>query len=364
MKTVKKKILIITHTTVKKDPRISKHIKYFKDRGWLVSFIDGSVNFSKIDIFLFILNLLFRNFIQAYRLKYRKLKHRIKKGFYPDVILVNDWPTLPLAYAQKKIFSAKLIYDMHEWAQDEHPRGLRQKFSVIPASEKIEKTFISLADAVTTVNESIKEKIKDCYGLKSSVVMNCANFMFLKNDKKKIEVPIKLYYHGLYLKMRRLEILIDAVGSLQNKYVLYIKLIGDIKSIEKYCLNMKNVYFIEPSKMSDLVSSSTEYDIGVSYIFPSNFNNWISLPNKFFEYIMAGLPVFSGPSPEMEKIIKEFDIGFVSKRFSKDSIIEALDNITIEHILKARDNVIKAREKLQAKIEWKNLISIAEDLIK
>ncbi|MBN1150599.1 glycosyltransferase [candidate division WOR-3 bacterium] len=307
--------------------------------------------------------MLIRDIIGAYSEKYKWIKKKIKREFRPSLILVNDWPTLPLACALKKRYSAKLIYDVHEWSREEHLRDIKKRISVIPACEKIENKFIHCADAVYTVNESIKFKIREFYGIESEIIRNCAFKADIKPEDKKFCHPVKFYYHGVYLPMRKIEIFAKAISHFPERFELYLRLVGKISKLKHFCSGMKNVYFVDPVQMKDLIIQSQDYDVGVAYIYPSNFNNLISLPNKFFEYIMAGLPVFSGPSPEMKKIIDEFNIGFVSEGFSVRSIVRTLDEISTEKVKKAYMNVFKAREKLNSDIEWEKIVKKADSLI-
>ena len=66
------------------------------------------------------------------------------------------------------------------------------------------------------------------------------------------------------------------------------------------------VQFREPVPFTDMIREATEADIG--YHIPMNFSAQInfSLPNKFFEYPMAGLAVVCADLPEWRKIGDEF----------------------------------------------------------
>ena len=56
------------------------------------------------------------------------------------------------------------------------------------------------------------------------------------------------------------------------------------------------------------------------------------LPNKFFDFIQARLPVAIGPSPEMRGLIKKYDCGFVAKEFTVESMAKTLNNLSISEI--------------------------------
>ena len=40
-----------------------------------------------------------------------------------------------------------------------------------------------------------------------------------------------------------------------------------------------------------------------------SLNNYLSLPNKIFEYIAAGLPVVASDFPDMAELVSDYDVG-------------------------------------------------------
>jgi hypothetical protein len=65
---------------------------------------------------------------------------------------------------------------------------------------------------------------------------------------------------------------------------------------------------------------------------PTNFNNKYALPNKLFEFIQGRLAICIAPSPEMVRIVKEFDLGVVAQDFSAESMGAAIKTLTTEKI--------------------------------
>jgi glycosyltransferase involved in cell wall biosynthesis len=52
-------------------------------------------------------------------------------------------------------------------------------------------------------------------------------------------------------------------------------------------------------------------DIGLSLINRTCDNNYYALPNKLFEYIMAGLPVIVTDMPQMKSVVETYNVGAV-----------------------------------------------------
>ncbi|HEX9928894.1 MAG TPA: hypothetical protein VGB02_10195, partial [Pyrinomonadaceae bacterium] len=64
----------------------------------------------------------------------------------------------------------------------------------------------------------------------------------------------------------------------------------------------------------------------------TNFNNKYALPNKLFEFIQGRLAICVAPSPEMARIVKEFDLGIVAQDFSAENMAQAIKTLTTEKI--------------------------------
>ena len=84
--------------------------------------------------------------------------------------------------------------------------------------------------------------------------------------------------------------------------------------------------------MLDIIHTINEYDIGLYLLNPSGFNNEMALPNKLFEFIHARLAVAIWPSPEMARVVKEYDLGVVSDEFSIPSMAKHLNALGVENI--------------------------------
>ena len=65
-------------------------------------------------------------------------------------------------------------------------------------------------------------------------------------------------------------------------------------------------------------------DIGVSLDKPNNLNYEFSLPNKFFDYIKAGIPVVSSHLIEIRKLVEQFNCGTMTTSHDPHDILDAL----------------------------------------
>jgi glycosyltransferase involved in cell wall biosynthesis len=123
-------------------------------------------------------------------------------------------------------------------------------------------------------------------------------------------------YQGVLNKGRGLELLIDAFAEITG-YACVIAGDGDIASELKQRVKTKKlenkVFFIGRVPLEELHALTCCASLGVSIEEHLGMNYYYALPNKFFDYIQARVPVLVSGFPEMQKIVEEYAIGEILK---------------------------------------------------
>ena len=74
----------------------------------------------------------------------------------------------------------------------------------------------------------------------------------------------------------------------------------------------ERVKIIPPVAYEELLDWTSSADIGaIAYAPDHSINARVELPNKLFEYLMAGLPVIASQLPAVAEIIETYDVGRV-----------------------------------------------------
>src|SRR4029450_13548682 len=71
---------------------------------------------------------------------------------------------------------------------------------------------------------------------------------------------------------------------------------------------------------------------------PSNDNNSVALPIKFFDFIAAGLAGCVGPSPGMARMVNEYGFGCFTPSFDTTEAARTLNTLTFEEIERMRES--------------------------
>ena len=298
----------------------------------------------------------FRDFTNCLTFQLGKLKKIIKFKNY-DFIIVEDLFFLPEVIKYNE--SAKVIFDAREYYPSQNEESLFWRLFQKPMRIDICRRFLKKCDHIFTVSDGLMNEYKRQFNINVSVLLStpykCKIKPIYNNNS-----PIRMVYHGLANKNRELQNLIKVVNALGSRFTLDLFLVGrqkEIKDIKKVIINNR-VKILRPVEFSAIIPTLNRYDLGFSFFKPTTFNLLNCLPNKFFEYIQARVPVIIGPSPCMMSIVLQHNIGIISKDYTINSMINALSNITFSKISTLKKNIDCITEKFCFENEVKKLHKI------
>ena len=97
---------------------------------------------------------------------------------------------------------------------------------------------------------------------------------------------------------------------------------------------------------------------------PTNLSKKYASPNKFFEYMMAGIPIICSNLPVMKSIIDEFKNGLVLKDHQPKTIAETIQQLfaTSEYNKMAANSLKAAHQRYNWQNESKKMIELYKRL--
>jgi hypothetical protein len=371
-------VLIISLSDLKNDPRVYRQIDLLKDYyevsalGLTNPDIDN-VKFYKIEINNSLFSRLF-SFIYKFTGSFEKfekfwIKNKIKIANNDlfdvkfDFILANEIDSLPVAF--KLINGNYVLIDLHEYAplefEDKFLWNLLHKKFVNHQCNK----YLMKANRISTVCDGIADEYFKNYGVKPEVITNAKNYCNLKpviNSSGKI----KMLHHGAAISSRKIELMIETMNYLDDKYELDLMLVPtQIKyynKIKSLIYDKRNIRLIDSVPMNKIIVTINKYDIGLFLLPPVNFNYRLALPNKLFEFIQARLAIAIGPSPEMASIVRKFDLGMISDSFKPEDFAREIKKLTYEKILFYKNNCDKCAFELSYENIKMNTLKIFQSL--
>jgi hypothetical protein len=283
-------------------------------------------------------------------------------------LLANDWEALPVAAEVAKRKGAKLTFDSHEYAPLELEDRRSWRFFFQPAIVYFIRKYSRQIDASVTVARSISEHYQQEFGFEPVVLLNAPESISLPERTVDFN-HVRLVHHGGAIRGRKLESMIRALASSHLRFRLHFILVDadpayldDLKGLAEK-LAPGRIIFEDPVRPEKIVERISEYEIGFYLLAPTNFNNRMALPNKFFDYIGAGLAVCIGPSPAMAEMVHRYGLGWVALSFEPRQVAETLNRITMDQILSARLASRETAKKINAETEMRKLVQTFNRLL-
>lgn len=291
----------------------------------------------------------------------------------------HDLEALLVGYLIMKFHRCKLIYDSHElWGDPQYIFFTRLSYPkfVFYIQRKLEHFMMRRAHAIITVSDSIGEFIaKENKVRKPYLIRNVPNLAKVKksskirekigliDDKRKI-----ILYQGGLRRGRGLENLIVSMRSVDHAVLV---MLGDgvikekLKDLAVKHRVEKKIFFISAVSPEEVFPYTCSADIGVHPIENICLNHYYCLPNKLFEYLMAGLPVAVSEFPEMAGIVKEYKVGEVFDPAKPHDIARAINSLLHDQdeYRKCKLNIKRVNQTYNWENEEKKLLGIYQDLL-
>jgi glycosyltransferase involved in cell wall biosynthesis len=284
-----------------------------------------------------------------------------------DIIHCHDLWVLPAAAILKKIHNGRLVYDAHEYYAGLEiflHTQMRKKLWLF-----LEHRCMAHIDRLITVSQALGDQYRKHYvNLRQvNIILNVPKFESIPHTVLKQTLKdareILVVFHGHFKPGRGLENLIQAVKIVSGVKLLLIGG-GEIenrlrKIVQDEGLNYR-VSFQNYIPTSELISTSAQADIGAVLFEPSSINYKFALPNKFFEYIMAGLPILASDIVTLRYYIMKYDIGVTVNPCDIEAIANSITKMKSDkqQFQKWKMNTLRAAKDLNWENEESKLIDI------
>lgn len=364
-----KKILILAYSDLNHDARVARQINFLSERCQLtIACFDSPKNW-KHEVFhikrikpglfqkaigsIFLLSGLFES---AYKIIYDfpDLRKHLKSRRF-DLIVANDIESLPLAFKIKK--TEKILFDAHEFAPRHFEDKLVWRIFFQRFNKYLCKKYLPLVDEMITVGTGLANEYAAHYPVKPIVVTN-ANYYSNLAPTPVDEKKIRLIHHGAANPSRQLEIMIEMMNYLDDRFTLDLMLLtptiankktrGYLDSLKNSIKDNPRIKIVPPVKSSEVVNFIHPYDMGIFLLPPINFNYANTLPNKLFDFIQARLAIGIGPTPEMASLVNRYDLGVVSGDFTPQSLAKKINALTVADLDSFKKNADNAALELSA----------------
>ena len=270
----------------------------------------------------------------------------------------NDIEAFVLGWcAQRLNPRLRLIYDCHEFEAERNAK---------PAIERkmvgwLERRMIRRAEAVITVSPSIAEAYRKRYtGHGIPDVHLVRNIPEPKphsggpapdHFRTRFGIPegdFVALYQGAFTHNRGLETALDAMRGLEDSGIhLVLMGYGPLQPlVDAAAADLPHVHVHPAVPYEEVLAHTRSADVGLVSVKPTCLSYLYCLPNKLFEYLLAGVPVLSNDLPDCRVLIEEFGAGSVVTQDDADGWRQALLDLRETGVEGFQPGLAKAAEAL------------------
>ncbi len=266
-----------------------------------------------------------------------------------DAICAIDLDTILPCYFVSVIKNKKRIYDAHELFCE--MKEIVSRPSIYKIWKKIEAFAVPKFKKGYTVNQLIAAEFKKMYNVDHDVIRSIT-------VKHPLEIPDKkenyILYQGAVNEGRGFEVLIPAMADIECKLIICGEgnFFGQAKQlVADHNLSNKIIFkgMVLPGELKQITLNAY---IGITLFEDNGLSNYLSLANRFFDYMHAAIPQVCTNFPSYKNINDDLRVAVLIDDLSISSVRTAINYLLSDNIAyKAmQQNCIKAREKYS----WQN----------
>lgn len=269
-----------------------------------------------------------------------------------DIVHAHDLDTLAVAAALASRWQAPLVYDAHELFVDQMTQGgqtgaarawpSRLKQALAQRNfARLERRLIGRAAAVITVSQSIAAELAARYGIASpTLVLNTPRYRELTAGSSYLRQRLGLQdeqriilLQGAVLPDRHLLELVQTLPLLPETVVLTF--LGFNLGAYQAAIRQEvarlglqaRVFMLDALPAEQLLEATASADVGMILLAGHNKNDRFAMPNKLFEYMMAGLPFVASDWPEIGRVARATGAGVTVPAPTPAALAAAVNDI-------------------------------------
>jgi hypothetical protein len=279
-----------------------------------------------------------------------------------DCFVAIDLDTVMPNYIASKLRFKKRVYDAHELFTE--LKEIVSRPAIQKIWLKVEKFALPRFRHGYTVNEFIAKEFEKKYGVKYTVVRNLPKLLRSTHEPDKAHPFI--IYQGAVNEGRSFETLIPAMKLVNAKLVVcgdgnFFKQVQQLIKKEGVEEKVELRGMVTPYELKKL--TPTAY-AAVMLFEGTGLNQYQSLANRFFDYIMAGVPQVCVDYPQYKVLNDKYGVASLISDTRPQTIATALNNLLDDDVYyhTIHTNCLLAREELNWQNEEKVLLDFYRQL--
>jgi len=279
-----------------------------------------------------------------------------------DLICAIDLDTILPCLWVSRLRRLPRVYDAHEYFTE--MKEVRTRPFVRGVWRFVERISVPAFHYGYTVSEGLVKAFRENYKRDYLLVRNLPVLRENETVEKKYRY---ILYQGAVNEGRGLEYLIPAMRKIDCQ----LQVCGDgnfmpklKRLIKKYGVKHKVelMGMLFPEKLRPVTEKAL---LGIALAEKDGINQFYALPNKFFDYMHAGLPQLTMNFPEYEKINQQYKVAVLMNELSVDEVVKQVNELLNRPDLleEMEKNCLEARKVYCWQNEQKVLVSLYKRIL-
>jgi glycosyltransferase involved in cell wall biosynthesis len=254
-----------------------------------------------------------------------------RRGARADVVHANDLDTLAAGWLLARRSRARLVYDAHELYSefDVDPPRLYRRVALA-----LEGTLARRASAVVTVSDTLADELAARLRLRDRplVVLNVPSGVAAR-DTPAHDGALRAVYQGSFGTGRPFARLLAAARLAPGVRFTVRAVRVDRAALEREVTAQGlagRVEIADQLPPDEAFAALAGHDVGVIFDAPVTLNGELSLPNKLFEYLAAGLAVVVPRLRELGRLVEEDRVGLTFEPGQAEGLAAALEELAAD----------------------------------
>lgn len=289
------------------------------------------------------------------------------KKYRADIVHVHDLPFLKHGARLAKEWDVPLVFDAHEiyYEQEVLSRSVRKRL------QKEERKYAPQVDLFITVNDALARFFMKQHAIPMPLVLhNCTEEFVVEGDMKNTlrnalngkDKDYIVLFQGWISEERNLSTVILAAKYFKENIQLVVIGYGDYL---EYLVKLRDdlgiqekVTFLGKVDADEIMQYTAGADLGLIPYLPIDLNHKYCSPNKFFEYIQAGVPVLANKLEFFVGMKKKYGVVEVCDYTDPHEVADYVNSLIGTQQLDEMGNSCRvAAETLNWSVESRMLIS-------
>ncbi len=292
-----------------------------------------------------------------------------KREYRPDLVLAHDYFASDIAVEIGEQLGVPVSVDCHEYAVGQYahnPHWVKWHQSVV---RLLQDGLYSRADGLTVVCEGISELISRDHALRRPPrIVRSLPFYSAQPFRTTGDV-VTVLYHGEIFPTRALHVAVRSMrlwrpefrfvlrGYSDPAYVAQLRQIADEVGVAD------RLEIQPPVPFDQIVPAANEADVGYFVHLDTSPQRRFALPNKFFEYVMAGLALVVSDLPEMARLVRQYEFGELVPECEEENIARIINSLDRARIDEMKKNSLAAAKELNWDAEKEKMMSLYREIL-